>query len=281
MRVETAHSPELGQSRLFWFDSPTEFALAANRLKIKHENKRWTGETWEQSVYGAIHGKTELVREAESMMELIRRQVQTPRSTWVPSVAGAYPIVPEAISGMPEPMRRRASAYESSAPIRVFVDLVSSAGVGRELLTRRGVATLALTMILAEERAVELHVVIGLGHKKSRSVCIIKLQTAPLNVASVCHALTSSGFVRNLGHSFCDSAENKPEPSQMYDWMFGYYPDDAVRNLYISHLKKTLGVSNHDFVVPPTFLVDDKVDDPVGFLMRSLLEHEIRQRDES
>lgn len=272
MRVDTVSSGELGPSRLHWFESPAEFASAADRLEQKYEDRSWTGETWELSIRRAIHGRADLVREAEAAVESVRRRIPSPRSVWAPSVAGAYPVVPEAISGVPEPMRRRVRAYASNAPVRLFVDLVSSAGVNHDQLARRGAAALALVMALSDERAVELHAVVGLGCSSSRCVCVIKLQTAPLDLASVCHALTSAGFARNLGYSLCWDAANKPEPRRRYDWMFGYFPSGDARAAYVRQLKAIVGASEADVVVPPAFLGDET--DPVAFVLRGLAEHD-------
>jgi len=259
-----------GTSTVDWFDSPAEFARAAEAVP---ESARfcpswWTGEDWGEASRRAASGRLDRVADAEKLLEELQAEVVTPRSEWVASRAGSFPCVPEALAGFPEPMRRRVVVPSDKAPIRVFVDLVSSAGIEHEHLERRGVAALALAMALGAERSVELHAVVGEGDRSGRKIVVMKIPSAPLDLATACNALTSIGLIRGLGYSYC-TAEHKH-----WDWAFGYYPsDDGLRAKYVRQLRAALGASDADLVLPPTFLTDPAVKDPVGFVRRGVAEH--------
>lgn len=260
-----------GQTRVLWFDSAAEFAGAADAGPVRKCDSRWTGETWGEALAGAARGRTSLVADAEKLLEQVQAEVSTPRSEWVPARAGAFPVVPEVLAGFSEPMRAKVWVPSDRAPVKVFVDLVSSGGIDHTHLARRGVAALALAMALSAERALELYVVMPM-RTRSRVVLVAQVPTAPLDLATACYALTSVGFVRGLGYSLGASATGGAAGG--VDWVFGYYPDsDERRATYVARLRAALGAADTDLIVPPTFLRDPMVADPVEFVRRSLAEH--------
>ena len=270
---ESVSRDEGGGIRAHWFESSVEFADAAARCERRIDDKNWTGETWEEALEGARRGRTALVAEAERLLEQVQVSVETPRSEWVRSRAGAFPVVPEALAGYPEPMRRKVWVPSDRAPLRVVVDLVSSAGISHGHLARRGVAALARSIALSQERALELFVAVPLVSGGRRVVTAVRIPTTPLDLASACCALTSGGFVRALGYSYGAAVTGGGSPRAV-NWAFGYYPaTDAQRARYVGQLRAALELSEGDLVLPPTFLTDPAAEDPVGFVRRSLAEH--------
>lgn len=267
-----------GRSVVHWFESPAEFAEAADRdvpPDARGGLKYWTGETWEEARRNAASGRVDRVAAAEALLEKVQSEVEAPRAEWVRARAGAFPVVPEALAGHPDSMRRKVAAQSSSAPLRVFVDLVSSGGISHKHLERRGVATLALVMALGAARPVELRVLVGMGGRGDRLLVAVRIPTAPLDLAAACNALTSAGFVRGLGYRYAYH-----HGSRGYDWAFGYYPeDDHLRRRYVRQVRAALGAAPEDLIVPPTFLTDPAAEDPVGFVRRGVAEHAGRDED--
>lgn len=258
-------------TRVLWFDGTAEFAHEAAACSGARAQaiglKGWAGETWDEAVAGAVCGRTDHVKAAEALLEQVQCEVPALRSEWLPSRAGAYPVVPEALMGLPEPMRRKVSVPSERAPLRVFVDVTSSMGVPHDALARRGVACLALAMALGNERAVELVVVTGLSGRV-RAAVAVRVPSSPLDLATACVALTSAGFARGLGYALCRSV------GAGGDWLFGEYPVGVTgRARYVARLRAALDADEHDLVVSPTMLGDEATSDPVGFVRRGIAEH--------
>lgn len=264
-------------AQLFWFDSAAEFADAAQGLGNRHCDRHWTGETWEQASRSAREGRSDFVAEAERLMEEVATRVEAPRSSWQRSVCGAYPVIPEVIIGLPDPMRRRQGVSDDRAPLRIFVDLTSSAGINRHDLVKRGVACLALAMALATERPVELHGIAALGNGargQGRGIVAWRIAEGVLDLSVACNALTSAGLVRGLGYSWLT------EHGAGGGWLFGYYPE-RDRADYSNRLREILGASATDIIIPPAFIGDLAMTNPVEFVRRSLDEHRAQQAQET
>lgn len=148
----------------------------------------------------ALIGDTRLVPQAEAMMERLEAQIQTPRRQWVPSPAGAYPIVPDYIMGRPTPMRRPILTGNETAPITVYVRPNAYAYTTPDALRKRGTAILSLVMALSGTRPITLWYYFVGDSKNWNSYTVIaaKINTAPLDVAQACYTLTDPTFYRGL-----------------------------------------------------------------------------------
>lgn len=268
------------------FDSQVEFAEACEALADANKecDRSWTGESWREAIRGCRQGRTDRVRDAEALLEKIQASVDTPRSEWVPEVAGAYPVVPDALADHPASMRRRVEAQDDRAPVRIFVDLLSSAGVGARTLRDRGTAYLALAIALSAERAVELWVTApwgGCGSDCATGLVAVRVGISPIDVAAACNALTSVGLARGLAWSMCQERVGSGLHNSWH-WGWQLRPDDRGRESYVAAEREALGASPHDVVAPPLWGGDvEAVTDPVGFVQRSLGEHRSRVADMS
>lgn len=256
---------------VYWFDDSADFARECDKLNRRECSEGWTGENWETAARRAAQGDLRHVPAAEALIEKVQTEIDVPKSEWVRARAGAFPVVPEALAGHPDSMRRRVQAASPASPLRVFVELTSSAGIAHEDLARRGVATLALSMALSSVRPVELYAVVGLGGGwgESGGVAVaVRIPAGPLDLATACNTLTSAGFARGLGYSFCN------EHGSGGDWLFGIYPgDEGSRKRYVELLRAAVGAGPDDLIIPPTYLTDPAVKDPVGFVRRGIAEH--------
>lgn len=274
---------------VYYWDSPAELAEAAASAKPRRASwcdhdginaMAWTGETFDSAVENARRGRTDLVPEAEKILEDVMAHIDAPKSTWVASRVGAYACVPDALIGHPDAMRRRVTMSDDHAPVRIFIDLVSSGAIGVRDLRRRGVACLALAMALAAERPVEVFGVIPMGvpptredrargkHEYGATINVVRIGSAPLDLAVACNGLTSAGFIRNIGYGWLarDGADGR--------WAWECAPSaDAKRGEYLKRLRAALGATDDDVIVAPPHINDPSFRDPVAFVQRSIAEH--------
>lgn len=125
---------------------------------------------------------------------------ETERAYFAPSVAGAYPCVPDAIIGMPEPMRAKAYQPNDGAPIKLGVVTTISAQIGADAYAARSAAMLAILMHLNNTgRAVELYSVsMTHGIKDGETICICRIPSVPLSLAEANMAMGNLAFSRRI-----------------------------------------------------------------------------------
>ncbi len=155
----------------------------------------------------ALYGDTGRVEEAQKLMEQFAAELATTFTTDEACVAGAFPIVPEALMGEPECMRMPTEQAGELAPLTIFVDLTTSGGIPAQEIMIRGTSTLALVMALSAQRPVSLEVgcamdgrraASGLRAGERLSVISTVIDTAPLDVATAAWYLTSADAARRL-----------------------------------------------------------------------------------
>jgi hypothetical protein len=162
-------------------------------------------ESWDSAMAKMTHGDDKHVSKADALLDKLSDVSEgVPVREWTPSPMGAYPVVPEFLSGMPTCMRSLSPAGEL-APLKVVVSTTSSGGLDLETLRRRGVAVLALVMKLQTIRPVDLYVLVeGNDCKQGRRQNLfqmIRLDTRPLSIAHTCFALANAGFARQLTYA--------------------------------------------------------------------------------
>jgi hypothetical protein len=273
MRI-VRHAPT--RAVLFHFDGCADYAdMVRKRVPNGYGGGgSWVGgETWEQSLQRAQQGNTDLVPQAEALMDKLAIDAQRDSRIWVADRAGAYPVVPDYLMGRPENMRRLTPQSNDRAPIKLYVELTSSASITAAEMIKRGTAILALAMLLNMERSVELHVLVGLDASADgnrAAFCVVPLGTSPIDIALACNALTSVGFTRSMGYGFLSQS---PESRSMGGWEWGLAPDnDRNRQEYVRKLRAALDASPDDMIIPPIHMNDPVLRDPLGFVKRSLAE---------
>lgn len=259
------------------FDSPAALAAAYRALPEGYRRREdslssWTGGSAKQAAEMCATGDDRLVAEAERMMDLFQISAPTIRPEWRPSVFGAYPVVPEALGGNPEAMRRMQQVGTDFAPIKLYVATSSSGGIDAAQLTKRGTALLALTMVLAAVRSVELYAVATLEGNKTATrddgadagACLIvtRINSQPLDLATACHVLTSVPLDRGVTHKLgLDHGFHG-------GWAWSMDPSTPKAR---EKLAKALDATPRDIVVPGAWLYDQTVTDPVGYVRKEIL----------
>lgn len=184
------------------YDSITALSREA-QVRGKSSNlpsdPRWFGyETFDQSISLSIQGNTDLVPEAEAMIDKLSFQIETPRRTWERSPVGVFCAVPDVLAGLPTPMRRQVQVGDEHQPISIFVRPNSHAAVTVDMLRRRGTVILALVLALARNRPISLYYFFVGDGRMDESVLCARIETAPLNLAQACYTLSSAGFYRGV-----------------------------------------------------------------------------------
>lgn len=193
--------------RYIW-DSPDAFladVLAVSEPSRRH-NAGWVGETYDQTIERTISGNLSLIPKAEALLGQIEADLENESLEWGYSVAGSYPDIPTFLSGNPECMRSRIMRPNEKASVRVFVCTTSSAKIDSETLLKRGITALALVMELVKQgRPIELWTYTKLcgDVKHNGNTCLmVRMPTAPIDMARIAHCLSACSFDRTLAMSF-------------------------------------------------------------------------------
>lgn len=244
------------------FDSIREFADAARPHDLGY-SAGWAGTTHEGAYQSCVNGDLEGVADAERLLESIHAKLETRLTVVSPSPCGAYPIVPEYLAGRPDSMRRRVHALDESAPIRVFIDLTCSAKIDHKALTARGIAFLALAMLMARTRPVEMFAVVACTGS-NHTAAVIRIPTAPLEIATVT-GLFARGAVRTLGYGYlaraCGGGGN---------WLKNSVARSGDLTGYIKLLRRVIGAADSDLVIGPAHYNDLSISDPVKFVQNMI-----------
>jgi len=172
--------------------------LAHGKANGYGNGNAWYGETKDETVRRSLQGDTSLVARAETMLAELDTAVETPRRQWERSPAGAFCSVPDLLAGLPTPMRRQVYVPNDRAPLTLLVSTTCSGGISADVMQRRGIVILALTMALARIRPISLHVLATMDGYGGETVFTAQINTTPLDLATACYALTSVGFARRI-----------------------------------------------------------------------------------
>src|ERR1700693_4294552 len=149
-------------------------------------NSWYGGESQSDTLRKSELGDLSLVPEAETLIDQLDTQIETPRRIWERSPAGAFCVVPDVLAGLPTYMRYQREVGDEHQAIEIFVIAACSAGINARTLQKRGTTILALTMALARVRPISLHIVdISNGSRdgSGETVEIARIETAPLDLA--------------------------------------------------------------------------------------------------
>lgn len=165
----------------------------------------YNGESLAQTLEYADRGNTKLVPSAEKLLTQLDMTIETPQQVWNPSPVGPMCDIGDYLAGVPDCMRTIEYEMDDTNPITILATTTSSAGVDSETLEKRGTVILALVMALTRVRPVSLHQLCFVhGHHEGETVITSQINTAPLDLATACYVLTSSGFARRLTYRLAE-----------------------------------------------------------------------------
>lgn len=267
----TAYQPIV--TNLVEYDSPADFGHDMSfELRNDFGDGQWRngkgrGHWSNQQIRdAAINGEIGLVKGLDDLTEKIKCGLETDRQIWTPDIQGAFPVVPEALIGMPECMRTRKKAQSEMAPIKIYIDLVCSAGVNHDLLEKRGACYLALVSELCRVRPVDLNVMSAMICGGVNQIIVTKIKTDPLDIASAAHALIATSFNRALGYSKSESFGGG-----ISNWAFDMRPSDSkIKEAQDAYFVELFGLGPKDLVIRGMHLYDERLKDPVAFVKEEL-----------
>lgn len=124
------------------------------------------------------------------------------RDDWVPSVAGAYPIVPDYLMGQVECMRARKPVESDIAPIKLVIELGYAAAATDDQVTRYGAALTALAMCMVEVRPVEFWVFDFSRFHYTDVLAAFKMDSTPISMAHCVVVTAQQYFARQMCLSY-------------------------------------------------------------------------------
>jgi len=256
------------------FDSISDLISEAKSLGITQnsgisDSSWYNNESLVQTLKYAINGNDSLVPKAQSLIDSLDTEIETPRREWIPNVAGAYPVVADYCRGLPCSMRRRVELPNDSAPINILVCTTSSAGIDSAYLQKRGTVILALVLALSAIRPVSLHVFAMLdGHVDATGeiITMAKINTTPLDLSIACYCLTSSGFDRRIFHFISRKLAN-----YQGGWPRDYTYDSVKQNKYLADLPLRLGFEPKDtLLIKPAYIGDTMLQNPISWINQQI-----------
>lgn len=230
----------------------------------------WAGGTLADNMLklqrGAIDSEMKEARELYEKIDSSFRERET--HAWLPSVTGAYPVVPEYLIGMPLNMRQQQAIEADITPLRIVVEVCVSSGVSHHELIRRGAALSALVMRSSEERPVELWIVGAMRNDDTRNVSVVatKLASAPVNLSQCVAAFAMVGMARSILFNVMTAIDGRNRGG--INWAYGR-PGDAERE---RKLRAVMELSPQDVVIQGGYLPDAMLmkSDPVEWVHKQL-----------
>tara|TARA_R110002167_G_scaffold26380_8_gene90920 strand:+ start:651 stop:1742 length:1092 start_codon:yes stop_codon:yes gene_type:complete len=141
--------------------APEQFKSSKNHPKtFESEYGKSTNRKLDDFVARLHEPDASAVSASEKIFEQVDQEValDTISSQMEMSVVGGSPNVGAYLGGSPNSMYRQTSPMRDDGPVRIFVDLSSSAGYSEEGVRGRGIAMLALARCIQRLRPVELWV---------------------------------------------------------------------------------------------------------------------------
>jgi hypothetical protein len=259
------------------FDSALEFRdyLTStdwrNDVSVQyHDSARdWFGpDSWPDTLRKIMAGDEDMARTAESVYDILETGgIELEQHTWQADRAGAFPVVPDYVAGIPECMRRKIISANDQAPVSIYVDVAASAGFTAENLIKRGAAVTALAIALSQHRPISLYLLCGLDadNAKNGYYVSVKLDTNPIDLSQIAYLLGSPSVYRRAMMSI-----GKQYYGYRGQWPFSIRPGNKDA---ISALRSALRLEPQDLLVPAIYMNDDTVNNPIKWIQDTLSQY--------
>lgn len=247
-------------SRAFadWLDSTIKQERAAGRRV--HTFNDWSGEsgTLDQGVKTLKDGNTRHVAQAEALLNKFDEQINVEAFQWGHDLAGAFPDVPAMLASDPESMWVQQPIMSDRTPLRVWIGLTSSAGIGERELITRGCVLAAFALAVSHKRPVILSPYVNLGSHRygGREGALISwdISTQPFVMSELLGCTSEPSVTRYAGITACYLLN----PGVTGAWHPDY--DNETR------MREHLGAREDDLYLPSIHLYDPLLFDPIGWL---------------
>ncbi len=238
------------------FESTAELGQYCLRHRIADHDAplEWLGGiNGETAAKLAISGDVKQVAQAEKLMAKLMQEIDAPVIVDVPSVAGCYPCVAEALMGEPESMREPEQCSNAYAPLTIVADVTSAAKLSAHQIEKRGIAILAFVMAQSAIRPVTLEVIVSLGSNYFNaigdkfSIISAKINTTPLDLATAAYALTHAAFPRQLMYGLALKYFRFDGRFPLFDGVTG----NVHSSNYCDKIKHYLNLDGDVLYIPP------------------------------
>jgi hypothetical protein len=210
------------EHNLIEFDSITQLASYANHTVPTHTRNRpshpdaWSGGiVWSETMAKCAVGDDGAVPDARKLIEQLEASLSVSTTAYESSVAGCFPNVPEYLAGEPECMFEVTRVDSDTAPLAIYIDMTTGSNVTPGQYRKRGIAVLALAMMLSTVRPISLHVCTTVAaengrtelmkkNRESYSVITARVETAPLDLARAAFMLTNVAVPRQPFYAIAD-----------------------------------------------------------------------------
>lgn len=250
------------------------FAEEAKKHPRNHPAE-WMGDmTYDQAARAAYAGDQEGVAASDKLMsEFEALAPMSRRWRTIDTVSGGAPNVGAYLAGSPLSMRRRQRELDQGAPLTIFCDVMSSAGIKAHNLKKRGAAVLALVRVLGAVRPVTVYMVGGGGHygNTPANFCLVRMDN-PLDVSRAAFFLSHPGAARGLLYSVLAKAiAPQPIPDDVH-WSWGSV--DKYRQhapaIYANAISANL---DECLYLAPPHLSDPAITNPSKWVLDMLAQH--------
>lgn len=235
------------------------------------------GMSYKEACHAAYAGDAAGVAASDKLMsEFEALAPMTRRWRTIDTVAGGAPNVGAYLAGSPLAMRRRQRELDQGAPLTIFVDAVSSAGINANNLKKRGSAVLALVRVLGAVRPVTVYMVAGGGSHngdKAPAAFVMVRMDSPMDVSRAAFFLGHPGAGRGLAYSVMGKAVD-PKRADIYtgSWAWG------SNQKYVQHAPaiyaNAIGADvNECLYLAPPHLSDPAIENPSQWVLDMLAAH--------
>lgn len=271
-----------------WHNSPADYAeylraIPAQYRYNSHDRGSWSGGSFEKNICKLENGDTTNLAAAEQIVSNMQDQLVFARGQHIvaPYVVGFMPHIPNTIAGHPYSMmrRERIDSPSNTSPIRIFVEVIVSAGLNSKQIINRGVACCALAMALSMTRPIELYAV-ATGMPCSRAIrhkfasgAVVRIDTNPIDLSRAVYMLTDNGFCRRLAFTAMFNEIKENFGSDSIAWPFDKYPSDHIS--YSQLMRAKLNLEPDDIFVMGGYVHDKALhDNPVAWVKARIAETE-------
>lgn len=200
-------------------------------------------------------GDAAIAKQIEELTTSLAANAST-TSAWTMAPAGAYPIVPIALGGDPDSMRQRIQTTSQGAPLRVYVPLTCSAGIGNKQYARLLAQVIAALRCLSERRPVELIAYAGLNLNEFEGELLAPrhsgqtgaiFMTVPIEFQYGDFSKLAVWCDTAIGRTVCMAIAHTAGEGYYGQWPWALFPESmGIHEL----TKQALGAGEHDLVIP-------------------------------
>ena len=274
--------------KYLYHDSPEAYLefLRANEDQIRRMhwrateniNDNWAGLHWEKALDKLQNGDDKLTKEASKIIDQMNDDniLSLGRSIITSEIVGFMPNVPAVLAGIPNNMFAKSpiETEDKLAPLSIYIDTSVSAAISNDEILKRGVSVLAFVMAMHTVRPIDLYVTStwSFGKNSGTGCNVVKITTAPLDLARATWILTAKEYVRRFSFAvskyICDAYDfTDAMPPGWHDYSYCGPHWEAC-------LRKLLNINPHDVVIGGGSIFNDSMrSDPVSWVREMIKDH--------